>query len=368
MPTITVYPSGTTAGSGGASHHTPEEKRGEVVGWSKASARRHKAFLQSVDPAALVGVLYSFTLTVRDTPATAQEWADLRHAWLTRLRTRVPAGRAASPSDEPSALDVPGEKQQLELLLFHWVTEWQKRGTPHTHGALVWSRALTTRERAWVRRSWMEVAKPYRATWAAQDVSETLSAGSWARYVAKHSARSAGHYQRSLMPAGWKASGRLWGASRGWPVRSEQWSIDWAGYHQYRRLVRSWRIADARKERDPETRRRRISSARQMLKASEGWAGRVRGVGEWPAEATTDEMLRWLSCEGYDLQSARECKRSDTPVGGDDDAEETTHLVQRSNGRRGFEPGDEAWLAWNDARNALWPYVPRDVRESAREC
>ena len=322
MPTITVYPSGTTAGTPATTHHVPEEKRGEVVGWSKASARRHKAFLQSVDPGALVGVLYSFTLTVRDTPATAQEWAALRNAWLTRLRTRVPVGRAAFPflSAEPSTPSESPSEKQLELLNFHWVTEWQRRWTPHTHGALVWSRALTSRERAWVRRSWMEVAKPYRATWAAQDVSETLSAGSWARYVAKHSARSAGHYQRSLMPAGWKASGRLWGASRGWPVRRERWSIDAAGLAQYKRLVRSWRIADARKEKDPETRRRRITSARQMLKAAEGWAGRARGVGEWVPEATAAEMLRWLSWQGYDLQYGDD----DTPAGGDDDGEETS--------------------------------------------
>ena len=321
MPTIRVYPSGTTSGTPATTRHVPETKRGEVAGWSKESARRHAAFLRSVDYAALPGVLYSFTLTVRDTPGTAQEWAALRRAWLKRL-ARGPAGRAAIPSSEPSALDVP--EQPLQLLAYHWVTEWQKRGTPHTHGATVWSRALTTAERGWVRRSWMEVARPYRATWAAQDVSETLSAGSWARYVAKHSARSAGHYQRSEMPPGWKASGRLWGASpEGWPRRSERYSLDAGGGYQYRRLVRSWRIADARKERDPETRRRRISSARQMLKAPEGWAGRVRGVSEWVPEAASIEMLRWISWAGYDVQYCD----GDTPAGGDDDGDETTELV-----------------------------------------
>ena len=91
----------------------------------------------------------------------------------------------------------------------------------------------------------------------------------------------------------------------------------------FRRLVRSWRIADARKERDPETRRRRISSARQMLKAPEGWAGRVRGVSEWVPEAASIEMLRWISWAGYDVQYCD----GDTPAGGDDDGDETTELV-----------------------------------------
>ena len=335
MPTVRVYPSGTTMGTPATTRHVPSTVRGEVAGWSKESARRHAAFLRSVDYDALVGVPYSFTLTVRDTPATAREWAVLRDTWLKRL-ARGPAGLAASPSCEPSALDVP--EQPLRLLAYHWVTEWQKRGTPHTHGALVWSRALTPAERGWVRRAWMEVARPYRATWAAQDLSETLSAGSWARYVAKHSARSAGHYQRSQMPAGWKASGRLWGASReGWPRRSERYSLDAAGGYQYRRLVRGWRIADARKERDPETRRRRISSARQMLKAPEGWAGRVRPVSEWVPEAASIEMLRWLSEAGYDVQYCDD----DTPAGGDDDDEETTQLVRGSDRGAGSESDDE---------------------------
>jgi len=349
MPTVRVYPSGTTSGTPATTRHVPETKRGEVAGWSKATARRHAAFLRSVDYDQLVGVPYSFTLTVRDTPETAREWAALRSAWLTRL-ARGPAGRAASLSDEPSALDEP--EQPLQLLAYHWVTEWQKRGTPHTHGALVWSRALTTAERGWVRRSWLEVAKAYRATWAAQDLSETLSAGAWARYVAKHSARSAGHYQRSQMPPGWKASGRLWGASReGWPRRSERYSVDAGGGYQYRRLVRSWRIADARKERDPETRRRRISSARQMLKAPEGWAGRVRGVSEWVPEAATIEMLRWLSEVGYDVQYCDD----DTPAGGDDDAEEEAEFVQGSDSGGGPESGDEAGTAGVvGARNRVW--------------
>lgn len=343
MPTVTIYPSGTTAGTSATTHHVPETKRGEVAGWSREAARRHKLFLMSVDAGALVGVLYSFTLTVRDTPTTAREWAALRNAWLTRLRTRAPADRAASllSSSEPSSLTESTGVQGPQLLAYHWVTEWQKRGTPHTHGALVWSRALTSAERAWVRRAWMEVARPYRASWGAQEVSETLSAGSWARYVAKHSARSAGHAQRSEMPPGWKASGRLWGASRGWPVRRERFRLDVAGEYQFRRLVRSWRIANARQERDPETRRRRISSARQMLKAPEGWAGRLRGVSEWVPEATAVEMLRWLSWRGYDVQYVDD----DTPAGGDDDAEEKAELVQGPNGGRGSEPGDEAGAA-----------------------
>jgi hypothetical protein len=319
MPMVTVYPSGTTVGSPATSRHVPESKRGEVAGWSRESARRHRAFLWSVDTKALSGCLYSFTLTVRNTPATAAEWAAIRHAWLVRLSTRVPAApvNASLSSSAPSPGTESPVSAPLELLNYHWVTEWQQRGTPHMHGCLVWSRPLTATERAWVRRSWLETAKEYRPTWAAQDVSETLSGASWARYVAKHSSRSAGHYQRSQMPAGWKNSGRLWGASRGWPVRRERYWIESAGQDQVRRLVRSWRIADARKEKDPETRRRRISSARQMLKANQA-GSRVKGVGEWLPEATTTDMLRWLAGAGYDVQYVDD----DTPAGGEEDVEE----------------------------------------------
>ena len=179
----------------------------------------------------------------------------------------------------------------------------------------MWSKELTPGQRAWVIRSWLEIARAYRPAWIGQDLSPTLSAAAWGKYVAKHSARSAGHYQRARMPAGWKNSGRLWGRSQtGWPTRSEKYSIDSAGGHQFRRMVKAWRLADARKEKDPRTRARRISSARRMLKAPEGWVGRVRGVSEWVPESVTVEMIRWLSWNGYDVQYV-----DDTTGGGVED-------------------------------------------------
>lgn len=316
MPTVTVYPTGTTAGTPASARHVPESKRGDVAGWSKESARRHAAFLRSIDHQAVEGALYSFTLTVRDTPETAAEWSRIRNAWLTRLRTRVPVEPRSSLDDVPTT-DPP------TLLAYHWVTEWQRRGTPHMHGALLWSKPLTVPQRLWVLRSWVEVAKTFRPSLIAQDLGATMSAASWSRYVAKHSARSAGHYQRRAMPPGWKASGRLWGASRdGWPRRAERFAVDAAGGYQYRRLVRGWRIADARKEKDPETRRHRIASARRMLRAPEGWAGRVRGVSEWVPEEAALEMLRWVAWAGYDVQYV-----SDDLGGGDDHGEEEALLA-----------------------------------------
>src|SRR5665647_811051 len=117
MPTVRVYPSGTTSGTAATTRHVPETKRGEVAGWSKETARRHAAFLRSVDYDALVGVPYSFTLTVRETPATAREWAALRYAWLKRL-ARVPAGKAAFPESdaEPSSLNKAAAAEPLQLL------------------------------------------------------------------------------------------------------------------------------------------------------------------------------------------------------------------------------------------------------------
>jgi len=110
VATFKAYPSGASMGwpgTGGAR----EKKRGTVNGWSAASVRRHVRWLWSVDVPALGGDGYGVTLTVREAPADHDGWKDLRDRYLRKLR-------------------------EAGCIRWHWVTEWQRRGTPHMHMAV----------------------------------------------------------------------------------------------------------------------------------------------------------------------------------------------------------------------------------------
>ncbi|WP_443678171.1 rolling circle replication-associated protein [Nocardioides astragali] len=86
-------------------------KRGCVDGWSRSAVRRHLEFLYSVDVPRLDGSGFGVTLTVRNTPPTHTEWMSL-------LQKLIREFRAAG------------------LSRWHWVVEWQRRGTPHLHLAV----------------------------------------------------------------------------------------------------------------------------------------------------------------------------------------------------------------------------------------
>ena len=75
-----------------------------------------------------------------------------------------------------------------------------------------------------------------------------------------------------------------------------------AAYFRYRRMVRNWRLADARKETDPVTRARRISSARGMLRCSDRPLSEVRGVSEWIAQDTLLGFLAVLAADGHEVR------------------------------------------------------------------
>lgn len=110
MATFKSYPSGASMGcpgNGGAR----ATKRGNVNGWSTSSVRRHVRWLWSVDVPALTGEGFGVTVTVRDSPPDHGEWKQLREVFLRRLR-------------------------EAGFIRWHWVTEWQRRGTPHMHLAV----------------------------------------------------------------------------------------------------------------------------------------------------------------------------------------------------------------------------------------
>lgn len=278
MPVITVYPHGGKWGVAPMKNDHQRAPRGEVQGWSHAASRRNTEFLMSVIDSRLHGYGVAFTLTVRDCPPTADDWHRLRRAWIERMR-------------------------RLGMIRLHWVTEWQRRGVPHLHGAIWfpdWEPALA------VIPAWVEVAGKYGAGFRGQHSRRIDGAVGWFQYLAKHAARGVKHYQRNPenIPEGWqKKTGRVWGYCGDWPLQ-EAVKIDLQDHHgdgglfAYRRMVRSWRIADARASGD----RYRIRSARRMLKFSDLSLSRVFGGAEWIPFEVQMAMFGNLAARGYQVR------------------------------------------------------------------
>ncbi len=299
MPVLKLYQNGLTGGVRPATvNHAPTALRGDCSGWSVKSSSSNTRFLYSVrsadlplasDGSPLLGLALSFTL--RDCPATHQDWKKLREAFFFRLRLRG-------------------------LYRLHWLTEWQKRGVPHLHAA-VWFDASAAWEwmqkkypglpieafPALVKADWLQLTYPYRSSPSAQDIKPIDNDLGWLQYLSKHAARGAAHYQRAhgSHPVGWQKTGRMWGHLGDFPT-SEPFGInlDNPGWFMFRRIVKRWRIANARLDKNPA---RRIRSARRMLKCSEFNLSRVRGVSEWIDLDLGLAILHWLSVSGYSLDS-----------------------------------------------------------------
>lgn len=252
--------------------------RGEVQGWSEGATRRNTQFLMSIIETRLDGYGVAVTLTLRDCPETAQDWHKIRKAWTERMR-------------------------RAGMIRLHWVTEWQRRGVPHLHGA-IW---FPDRESALgVLEAWEAVASKYGASLPAQHARRIDGAVGWFQYMAKHAARGVKHYQRSStnIPEGWKnKTGRVWGSSGDWPIQEAvkvnlQDQHGDGGWFAFRRLIRSWRKADARADRNAW----RIRSARQMLKCSDQGRSRVIGFMEWIPFEVQMAMLANLGERGYQVR------------------------------------------------------------------
>jgi hypothetical protein len=270
MPVITGYRHGTSAGRPPSVNSHPRAKREKCQGWTDGATRRNTRFLQSVDESRLDGAGMTFTGTLRDCPPTPADWHRVRKSFLQGL-TRMGATR------------------------IHWATEWQRRGVPHIHLCAYFppDAAPTLGQ---LTAAWMSVAAPYRPTVTAQAARLVSDALGWFQYVAKHTARGAKHYQRNQAnaPESWQGeTGRMWGHSAGWPLAPVyRWGVDDAAFYRYRRLVRSWRKADARGN------RHRTRSARTMLKCSDYARSQCRGVSEWLPEQLQTAMFAHLAAHG----------------------------------------------------------------------
>ena len=272
MHKFTLSLHGGKAGTPPPSDFKPVKfERGDVEGWSHKSARNNADWLRSVDFDALDGLSYSFTGTIKDCPPTSADWHSVRRSFIERLRRRG-------------------------LIRAHWVTEWQRRGVPHLHGALWFPSDIPPAEvMRFVVEQWLAVTKQYGSTLSAQHMNVIYDALGWAQYTCKHAARGVTHYQRSPenIPVEWRyKTGRVWGKVGDWVV-CEPFTLQSNSevFWRYRRLVRAWRKADARKSGNPF----RIKKARTMLRCSKIGLSRVRGVNEW---LSLDDSLLLLHCAG----------------------------------------------------------------------
>lgn len=251
MPTLQAYKNGLTMGHAG--HNGSPPLRGEVTGWTPASVRRHTRWLYGVEAPALTGYGYAVTLTIRETPPDAASWQAARAAWVERLRRRG-------------------------MVRLHWVVEWQRRGTPHLHCAVYFAEPLAPVDQFGLIAAWLEVTNAWGPRAAAQTIKPITGAEGWLQYLSKHAARGVKHYQRWGKPDGWLKTGRLWGHAGDWPTEPPiRADLTLAEYHRLRRLVRSWRVADARAAGDWT----RLTYARRMLACPDRALSSVRGVSEW---------------------------------------------------------------------------------------
>lgn len=263
MPIITMQRHGISSGCPPSRTLGKDStKRSTIKGWSHDAIRRNTRFLRSIYEPDLTGYGYALTLTVRKCPPTYDEWLKLRDNFIKRLR-------------------------RLDMIRMHWVTEWQRRGVPHLHCAVYFPHACNSDV---LTSCWLAgLADVYDAIPYCQTVEPIYGFVGWSKYVSKHAARGLFHFQRSpdAVPRHWSKTGRMWGRIGSWPTCDpSKLELSRYGHWVYRRIVRRWRIADARSmkvqdSKDEKTRRRRIASARRMLKCSDRCLSSVRGTSEW---------------------------------------------------------------------------------------
>lgn len=166
--------------------------------------------------------------------------------------------------------------------------------------------------------TWLRLAWRYGAGPRGQHMAPIDGPLGWLEYLSKHAARGVKHYQRNGKPPGWDKTGRLWGHTGTWPVvEPAEVQVTREEFYRFRRLVRSWRVADARRElleapagligtQERQKARRRLVFARGMLRSPDVDLSRVRGVSEWIPE---DLGMALLLIASGDEEGARAASR-----------------------------------------------------------
>jgi hypothetical protein len=190
------------------------------------------------------------------------------------------------------------------LARFLWIVEWQERGTPHFHLALYFDQELDEFEQWKLLRAWVDVSVALGSKLLSQTFEPISGARGWLEYLSKHSARGRMHYQRQGKPEGWEKTGRLWGYGGDWPVvEPVKYQLDREAYWHYRRLVRSWRVASARRGPNPG---KRIAAARRLLQRSDRKLGAVAGVSEFIPYEDAQRVLDLMARQGYQVELLRQ--------------------------------------------------------------
>jgi hypothetical protein len=278
MPVLSVYQHGSTSGTPPGMSKHERAKRDKVTGWTSKTARSNTAFLRSVVLDSLSGVGFAFTLTIRDCPDTHADWHKLRDSYLKRLN-------------------------RMGAIRVHWVTEWQKRGVPHLHGVVYFPEpdAGSTQHARYQHdliKHWLEIAKMYTCLERGQNSKPISDSLGWLQYLAKHASRGAHHYQRSSLniPDGWKQTGRMWGRGGDWPIADPLvFNFSREANFAYRRLLRGYRVAQARIEGNP----RGIKAARRMLNCNVKNLSEVRGTSAWIPEHVSMGFIHYLASSGH---------------------------------------------------------------------
>lgn len=272
--TLKVYPNGASAGV------VPTTVRGglrsDVSGWTLKSSRSNTRFLYSVRAPELDGYGLALTLTVRECPTDHEAWKRAREALCAFLRRRG-------------------------MLRLHWITEWQRRGVPHLHAAVWFPDPGHDLERQrlalLILAAWLRISAPFQSGQRGQTVKPIADELGWLQYLSKHAARGAAHYQRAAegIPEGWARTGRMWGYLGEWPRDDPlEVDLDWPGFFRFRRLCRSYAIAQARGLCKPGVLRAR----RRMLRCPHPSAAPFRGVSQWIPRAVVLDMVAWLASQG----------------------------------------------------------------------
>ena len=282
MPVVKLYNNGFTCGNPPSKNDHERGLRKETKGWTYSASRNNTRFLYSVVPEDLHGFGYAFTFTIRDLPSCPGDWEKTRQKLVKRFR-------------------------RMGMIRLHWLTEWQSRGVPHLHGVVYFPEALNATMLESFVHHWLESAREYNPTEMAQDIKPVTSALGWLEYLSKHASRGVHHYQRNGKPKSWEKTGRMWGKSGEWSTKMSEGEIDLETFHRLRRLIRSWRVADARKPlARPKLKvvngevvsewqnKKRILSAKTCLKHRDKNLSTVLGMSEWIPEPLALTMLDWL--------------------------------------------------------------------------
>jgi hypothetical protein len=194
----------------------------------------------------------------------------------------------------------------MGAIRIHWLTEWQARGVPHMHAIVYYPDPGTDVERQrltlMTMAHWLAVSAPWGSRQKAQHVVQVTDTLGWLKYLAKHAARGAAHYQRAAqgIPEGWRKTGRMWGHVGDWPIEAPlELELDWPGWFAYRRLARSYRIGQARTLR--KGRKGAERAAKRCLRCTEVRVAPFRGVSGWVPQSITLRMVAYLADLGHQV-------------------------------------------------------------------